>query len=672
MIKPPQATAPPKIERVSIMNWVGGYNSTQDDGRIPNDGLTAAQNVLLEQDGVIRPWPSMIEYGPQPSGTILGEIGEFKVINGSTKTNYLITVQNVSGTAHVWIRKDLDAWIECTGKNFDTTADCHFLQIANKVLITNGVDNLSYLDINPTSGSYLDVVPFVSLAAVTGVSATPTGLTGTTYTLRYAVTASNQGETAGTNASAITVSKIRGSWNGTSEYVDITWNRVTNATQYHVYLSDTTGGVQSYLGTVTDPGTGATATFRDWGDTGLDYTRSIPLEDTSAGPIAKRAFSVNGRVFLLGDPSNMRLVRYGGDTPESALDFGPYNGGGSGEIGSGGKEVPVAIKSFRRGNGTPSIVALCQSTAGRGKRYTLTPETLTIGETVISYFKVEEDNGEDGTDSPDGVILYRDSLWYPSLDGFKSTYTKEQVQNILSTDKVSGKIEPDISNISTQNLDKCVGVAYQGRLYWALPVGAEENNQIWTLDLERGRGWMLPRYVKASWLSLYEDNAGKTHFLALSENGLYEFSYSSLTNDNGTAMSTYARSGMIKFSKDGMEWGSVIDVTFVFLRPKGSIEIQVEGLTEDEELAQSVGSDTYVSGDSFAGWGESTFSSSLAWGETINIPSGSNITRKTKTVEIDEELNWLIWSIKTTDPGVDYRLADVIVRYINVGTKDGS
>ena len=116
------STKAPEIKRVSVNNWLKGKQSTNDDGRVENEGLTATQNVLLEQDGVIRPWMSMVEYGVQPIGTVLGELGDFKEVDGATNTKWLITVQNVAGVAHVYIWKNGDvAWTECTGKNFDMT-----------------------------------------------------------------------------------------------------------------------------------------------------------------------------------------------------------------------------------------------------------------------------------------------------------------------------------------------------------------------------------------------------------------------------------------------------------------------------------------------------------------------------------------------------------------------
>lgn len=664
----PKATTPPAIKRVSVNNWLKGKTSTEDDGRVDNEGLTASQNVLLEQNGVIRPWPSMVAYGPQPTGTILGEIGEYKEVDGATVTKWMITVQNVSGTAKVYIRKDSDAWIVCNGKTYDLTADCHFSQVDDKVLITNGVDNLSYLDI-PTK----TVIPFTAVNTPSGLTTTEAAaLTGTNFSLSYKVTSSNQGESAASAAVVETVDTIRGNWNGTTEYVDITADRETGASYYHIYLNDastTTSGQWEYIGSVRDPGSGATWTFRDTGSVSPDYTRTAPVGDSSIGPKAKRSSVVNGRVFLIGDPDNPRDIIFGGDTLGNEINFSPYGGGGTTQVGAGGKEVPVKVVSFRTGRGEPAITVLCQSTGGRGKRYILTPQSITIGSTPISYFQVDEDNGEDGTDAPDGVISYQDALWYPSLDGFKSTYTKQQVQNILSTDKVSGKIQPDVDNISLAYLDKCVGVAYKGRLYWSLPVGSTTNNQIWTLDLERGRGWMLPRIANVDWLMVYEDNTGSTHLIALSNNEIFEFSYSALTSDDGVAFGTYARSGIIKFSKDGMDWASVIDVTFVLLRPRGNINLTVSGLTEDNESSQAIGANAYSAVTDIAGWGELGWGLG-GWGETVTIPDSTGITRKTTTIEIDEELNWLYWELSTDESGVDYALSDVIIRYIPIGTKD--
>ena len=55
-----------------------GTVTAYDDGRTPTDGLKSSGNVYLDQDGTIRPRPSLTLYGPQPTGTVLGEIFPFR------------------------------------------------------------------------------------------------------------------------------------------------------------------------------------------------------------------------------------------------------------------------------------------------------------------------------------------------------------------------------------------------------------------------------------------------------------------------------------------------------------------------------------------------------------------------------------------------------------------
>ena len=209
MIKAPAPIKPPKISRISSKNWLHGTVTAFDDGRTPMDGLRASNNVVLDQDGTIRPRPSMMLYGTQPVGTILGEVYEFVQQGATTNTNWLITMQNVAGATNIFVNKDGGAWTIATGKTYSNTANTHFAQIDNKVLVMNGVDNLSYLDI-PT----MAVIPFTALLAVTAPTLTTnTGLTGTTYNYYYQVSAnSTVGETAASAKLTVPVSPAPLPW----------------------------------------------------------------------------------------------------------------------------------------------------------------------------------------------------------------------------------------------------------------------------------------------------------------------------------------------------------------------------------------------------------------------------------------------------------------------------
>lgn len=670
MLKKSPPIKTPKIERKSIKNWLKGVVSELDDGRTPIEGLRASGNVILDQDGTIRPRPSLLRYGTQPTGTILGEIYEFVKANGTTNENWLITMQNVGGTTKIYVNKDGGSWSVCNGKTYDNSALAHFVQIDNKVLIMNGVDNLSYLDI-PT----LTVIPFTALSTPSAPTLTTNNVTGTTLTYYYKITAnSSVGETAASTALAVQVSTDRDLWVPATQNVTIGWSAVTSATSYNVYLATTSAGpfylVQSGVNGLS---------FFDDGSLARNVAVEAPVADTTQGPKTTRATVINGQVFMTGDADNTRYVRFGG-TGTSVLDFSPFNGGGWVEVGRGTKEIPVRVMPFRDGKGTAQITVLCRGTNGTGKRYLLTPQTLTLGSTVISFFDVTEDNGQDGTDSPDGVILYRDSLWYPSRDGFKTTGTKPQLQNILSTDTVSETILRDVRVLNNAYMDKCVGLAWQSRLYWLVPNGSTTNNEMWVLDLAREGAWMKPLNIAGAWMSLYNDNSGTTHHLVLStDNVLFEMSDAQATTDDGVGFSTNIISGLIKFSDDSLEWAKVIDITFILLRPQGNLSFSVSGRTEDVEQLQSVGAASFASGASISGWGEAGWNTSgeaaalptiFGWSNFSVVPIAFGDAQQLVTIEIDEELQWLTYEMDSNTAGTFYQLSDVVLRYVLIGVKD--
>lgn len=662
MITPPKATKAPKIQKASFREWTKGTVTAFDEGRTPVDGLRASGNVMLDQDGTLRPRPSLVRYGTQLDGTLLGDLYEFTREESGVMINYLVGMQNIAGTVRPAISKDGGSWTTILGKTYDTAARCHFKQVDDKVLVTNGEDNLSYIDLDT-----LTITPFVALSTPGAPSPVQTGMAGTTYTHYYKVTAnSTVGETAASTAGSVQTTKLRDVWNSTM-YVTITWSAVASAQSYNLYWSDVSG--QEILIAAGING----LSYVDDGSSVPDVAHAAPLGDTTAGPKVTRSEVINGQVFLVGDKDNKRYVRFGG-TGDSILDFSAFNGGGWVEPGRT-KELPVRVMAFRDGRGQPQITVLCRGTNGSGKRYLLTPDTLTVGEIVISYFQVTEDNGQDGTDSPDGVILKNDSLWYPSKDGFKTTGTKPQLQNLLSTNTISETISNSIRNLNSAYMDLCVGIANQERLYWALPVGSTTNNEIWVLDLQRKGAWMKPWNIAASAMVLYNDNSGSTHHLVVSGGIIYELSDSQTTMDDSVAFRTNATSGFIKFSDDGLDWAKIIDVTFVVLRPQGEISFTVSGKTEDGQL-ETVGNGSFIGTSSVAGWGEAGWggapSSIFGWSnfEVVPVAYGDSARFVVLEPEDEDEVQWLTWELNTNGSGVSYQLADVIIRYVNIGQKD--
>src|SRR6185437_5533204 len=227
MITPPAVTNPknmlPAIKYVSLKGWPLGVYSRFDEDLTPNEAIRVGENVWLDQSGTLTQRPGLTLYGTQPLGPVLGQIYEYVRINTDVTPNvpetWLICMQVIDGVGVVCINKDGGSWTQVTGKNYSAAAPAHFEQIFGKVLVLNGVDTLSYMDIQTQT-----ITEMTPLVTPTGVSAVATGIGGTNLNLRYRVTAANQGETAGSVAEVVGVSQARETWDGTSQFVTFTWN----------------------------------------------------------------------------------------------------------------------------------------------------------------------------------------------------------------------------------------------------------------------------------------------------------------------------------------------------------------------------------------------------------------------------------------------------------------
>lgn len=669
MIKPPQPTKAPNIERKAVLDWTAGTVTDYNSRRIVDNALKSSKNVTLEQNGVIRPRPSMKLYGPQPKGRILGELFECKTMEGRQATFHLISVQEVDGVAKAFHALGEDEeWTEIEGKTYNATAPCHFLMVANKVLVLNGEDTLSYID--PYTW---EVTTYEAVSdPTTAPTGTATGLDGTTFNIYYAISAnSTVGETAVSPTLTLPISTQRDLWSGDMK-VSLSWTAVAGAKSYNVYMgvtSDGQGDVKLY--TIAENLDAAKTTFVDDGSRAQNLMHPTNTYNSTAGPKATRGTVVNGRVWMVGDKDNPYYIWYGGDTGFE-LDFSPSNGGGWTTVASGTKEVPVSVKPFRNGTGNNTIVVLTQGSNGSGRRYQIAPQTVNYGNASFVMWSTSEDGGAEGTDSPDGVVFYNNSLYYPSRNGFRTTGTMPQLQNVLSTKDVSATIRNNIDLLNTGALDKAVGLAWSNKIYWSLPVGADHNNRVWILDLEHKGAWILSWHIDVDWMTLYNDNSGRTHFLMVSGNKIYEHTRTMNTTDEEEAFDVEVSSGDIQWQKDGREWARLIQVVFTLLDPVGEIDIQVTAHTEDGD--QVFTEHLSVPNPNLAeGWSEARQPfGSTSWSQSTYDVSEEAARQKfvDVMVEVDEDVQWFSYKISSTGKGVDFATNSVVAEYVSIGIKD--
>lgn len=672
----PKPVKPPKIETKDINNWMGGVVTAYDDGRTPTDGLRSAGNVILQQDGTVRPRPSLQRWGPQPTGIIHGEIYPFRSIDGLATTNWMISLQNVDDVTNVYIAKPSDTeWTVCSADVvYDNDAWAHFFQVAGKVLILTGEDTLSYLDVLT-----VDTTPVITTFDAIDDATAPTianngtsDLTAgtTSFNVWFAVTAnSSVGETTGASAKK-SINTDRSLWNPDTQSLKITWSAVTDAQSYNVYGAVTADGDDNpVLGLIASGIDAGTLTFTDNGTMGIAAFKPFPTANSTAGPKASRGVAINGRAWLTGDKNNPYYAWHGGN-PGHELDFTPANGGGFVNLGTGTGEIPNRIWNFRSGQGDPEIKCLTRGLNGNGRRYTIASSTLTFGTSSFTVWAPSEDYGFSGTDSPDGLIVYGNNTYYPSRDGFRTIGTKPQLQNLLSNDEVSQTIKTDLGLLNNNAMENCVGLGFEGRLYWALPVGATTNNEIWVLDLDRKGAWMKPWSIKADWMVLIADEDGYTHHVVLSNNVIYELSYATNTSDDGVAFATSGTTGLITFSDDARVWARLIRAVIVVLRPQGLINFTVTGYTSAKRVVplgtgfinETVNTNGY-------GWDEGGWDV-FGWDAWDAVPTLTGSASEDVTIKINKDVRY--WSLdwSSTEANVDYSISKLVPEFVSVGIKN--
>lgn len=636
-----RSRAKPPIDK-EISGWPKGYYSVGAEGGIPEDALSDLTNSDLTRTDLPTQRPSLSAYGSPYLGICIGQNTFNKVLPSGKRQYYEISMQVIEGAAKVCTRRDGMAWEVVPGDyTFSIDHWANFTHSNSRVYITNNEDRLGYYDIVENK-----IVSYVGLAAPAPPTLTKDGLaTGSNiYTYYYVITAlGTAGETNGSAEASMAVPKLRESWTDGTDAMNLTFTLPTNSEGANIYVGTAPGDVR--LVAVIPKGV---TTWKDNGSAVALATKRPPLANSTAGPVLTYLVNILGQLIGWGDKNNPSYIWFDGGAggKEYSGNFTISGGGGYIAIDDGGPSIPVAVVPFRTGKGDPTPGVICRNSAGVGGFRHLSFQPQTIGDFTAIMPSITEANGNIGSVSPRATIGAGDSVHFPDGTGFSFYGSAPNIPNILSTNRSSMYIEPDCRKLNLSAMEGAVGIHFEGRNYYALPVLSETNNQIWVQDISSNPAkWIMPWLISAKHMWLYEDNSGTTHFCLLVGNKQYEFKKNSTTTDDGVPFRTRVASGPLRAGKTNVRMMYVEKHRVGFLSPRGKAKTTVRGTGRDTTIEESDDMDlpTIIPNTGFGqfNFGENEF------GEDPMIDDVSRPTSKTLPVVVKSMMNELYWEVTT-------------------------
>jgi hypothetical protein len=643
---------------ISIDDYSGGQNSLIDEAKMPSKFAVESNNLIQVQNGL---WKT--RWGTQYYGADLGDscdgAAEYVKADGTTE---LIAISN--GVAYK--STDGGAWSSISGATFTAGIQCYFMQMGgyasdntfhNYLYIANGTDVLARYD-----GTSLTTYSSMSAPASLTASLVASGLTSGTHTYYAQVTALNAvGETTGSTEASITTNKAREDWVAGTDKVTWSWNAVSGALRYQIYLANSTG--YEALLTSTD-----VTNYTDDGSLPINTYVQIPNDNTTTAPKFRSMAVSNNRIWSTNDTSNMYKVYFSG-TGRNIGAFSDFFGGGWINLERGGREIPVAVKHYQSGTGEGRATVLCKTPDGKGAVWQIAISTATVDTTTFSVPSAAKVTGSFGTGSVLGVVATDNDIAFPNKKGWFFLGPEKQYYGLLRTKEQSSNIRPYWRSLNGANIDNICGYYYDAKIFISVPTSTSGNDRMIIYDTERGN-WAVDWSLGAKQFLEYTDTSGNSHFLYIPTDGtqLVELSENYL-NDLGTAFHTSYISPLLPVSKDKTDVMSHYESIVELGRPRGVIKFQLLGVGKDDSFVTlatktitNFGSNTGVgsdlAGDFFAtSTNDNSRGGAGAWVVYFtDTPSTFTQSTTKKAIRRKKKLYALQFKVFSTNADTDYTI----------------
>jgi hypothetical protein len=508
-----------------------GLNTVQNESLVDDQNLIAAQNCILEVDGV----------GPRPGATSVFDEASASYVYGSTafykKTTGVRQQVRIANSKLQYRASAATAWTQVDTHTF-ADAMTTFVQARDKLFIYNGEDNLRYWD-----GTAIN--EYTAILTPTNLTVTPTGTTGSTA-YSYEITAFNAyGETV---ATAATNTSTGNATLSTTNYNKLDWTASTNALGYNIYGRKATGWGRVYLATV------YTNTYNDTGAAEEVTAKIAPDANNTGGIIGKYGiFSALGRQFVAGvyEGSTYYPTRlyYSGTVQYVDSFVGAEFGGGWVEVASNDGGEIVDIKPYQSS-------VLIFKTNGIFRFYFTSAGLPAIVEITRDHGGVSFYGSQEIDNDYVFVAQIENRLAVMSV-GEREGY----VAGSLRTNEISIYIRDELKGANRSKLHNTASFKFDSKFAFTFTTGSNtENDRGYVIDSRFG-GWVywtgLP--MTCSHYSIYDDGTNVKLYGGSNHSGYMIRLFESNKNDDNAAFTTIV--GTKSFNLD------MFDVEKIFRNP---------------------------------------------------------------------------------------------------------
>lgn len=671
-----------EITSTDIVGFAGGLYLLGDQNGKGNQ-LVKTRNVDVSSDGFVGSRQSLQKFLPDTVGVSYQKYPAL--------IDNVITYFTADDGKIKWCLKGDDTWTDCGGDNDITTGvgiKTTFLRIMDVLLILNGTDKLRYVDL-----SNKNVVKYTATANPTGApTIAPTGLTNTgSYKIYYGYTFSSAtGETEISPILTYTVNKTRDTWKADgTEFLTVSRpaGNPTGAKSWSLYIALASNGGTISSSDMLMLAAGLdlnTVSVVDNGTLAIDIGRgNPPAENSTEGMTCTHGIETNGRPVLFGDINNRYNIWIGGDG-EYALDFSSSHGGYRAEVSKGTNYYPSSVIGFRNGQGIPSLTILFSNTQGLSKQATLEQQTINYGnQTFVVWGVTEQNYGAAGVASSYGVVNYNGELSFPTTDGFMAMDTQPQLQNVISTRRISKDITPYVNKISVAALEEIIGTAWNNRILWLVPAnGFATPTEILVRDMENNGAW-LTILIVAQWIGTVSPPDSAAFVYICQGNHTYKLFESFGTVDylSGapTPFDTEVIGTLVGMNEAHNAYKAIVQAMFYLNKLLGSVTIGVNYRNDSGRMKTKqkvITGTTYVLSTA-GGWSSpqytyANFKAPAGWSAIANVGAqaggGVGITKRA-ALQINDIASECQWFIKSAAGYNNFQLRAVSYEGENLGIK---